>query len=147
MKIKLIAVVSLAAFIAFGAITATAQGNRTVLRIDSVKITKTECGKPLEFQIVIKNAGALAFHREIAVVIKNGNNHIGHQFVLNVNAGTTITDTQASLNVDFLADCCKEVCFEVSLAATVNGGDVAEWNKVAYKICTKPGNVIVVAGR
>ncbi len=147
MKVKFVAVVGLAAFIAFGVMTASAQGNRTVLRIDSVKITKTECGKPLEFQIVIKNAGAQGFNREIAVVIKNGNNHIGHQFVMSIGAGLTITDTQSSLNADFLADCCKQVCFEVSLAATVNGGDVAEWNKVPFKLCTKPGNVVVVPGR
>jgi hypothetical protein len=144
MRAKFIAAACLAALIVFSLPTASAQGNRTVLRIDNVKLTKTECGKPLEFQVTIKNAGAMAFNREIAVVITSAGNKIGHQFVLNVNAGGTFTDTQASLNPAFQADCCKEVCFEVGLAATSNGGDVPEWNKVAYKLCTKPGNVVVV---
>lgn len=144
MKIKFVAVLSLAVFIAFGVVTLTAQGNRTVLRIDSVKITKTECGKALEFQIVIKNAGAQGFNKEAAVIIKNGANHIGRVFHMSIGAGQTITDVQSSLNPDFLADCCKEVCFEVSLAANLNGGDVPEWNKVPVKLCTKPGNVVVV---
>ena len=109
-----------------------------------VKITKTECGKPLEFQVVIKNAGAQGFNREAAVVITSGGNRIGHQFVMSIGAGQTITDVQASPNPSFLADCCKEVCFEISLAATTAGGEVPEWNKVVYKICTKPGNVVVV---
>jgi hypothetical protein len=144
---RFIAVLGLAAFIAFGVVTATAQGPRTVLRIDSVKITKTECGKPLEFQVVIKNAGAQGFNREVAVIIKSGANHIGHVFVMSIGAGQTITDIQSSPNQDFLADCCKEVCFEVSLAVNLNGGDVPEWNKVPVKLCTRPGNVIVVPGR
>jgi hypothetical protein len=147
MKVKFVAVVGLAAFIAFGVMTASAQGNRTVLRIDSVKITKTECGKPLEFQIVIKNAGAQGYNKETAILIKRTGNQIGHVFVMSIGAGQTITDIQSSLNQDFLADCCKEVCFEVSLAANLNGGDVPEWNKVPFKLCTKPGNVVVVPGR
>jgi hypothetical protein len=144
MKGKFTAIVGLAVFVSFGLMTASAQSNRTVLRIDSVKITKTECGKPLEFQIVIKNAGANGFNREAAVIITTTGNHIGHQFVMIIGAGQTITDVQASPNASFLADCCKEVCFEISLAATLNGGVVPEWDKVAYKICTKPGNVVVV---
>jgi hypothetical protein len=147
MKVKFIAVLGLAAFIVFGVMTAAGQGSRTVLRIDGVKITKTDCGKPLEFQVVVKNAGAQGFNREVAVIIKNGANHIGHQFIMSIGVGQMITDIQASPNQDFLADCCKEVCFEVSLAANLNGGDVPEWNKVPFKLCTRPGNVVVVPGR
>ena len=144
MKIKFAAVLVLAAFIAFGVVALMAQGPRTVVRIDGVKITKTECGKPLEFQIVIKNAGAQGFNKDVAVVIKNGANQIGHVVHMSLGAGQAMTDVQASPNPDFLADCCKEVCVEVSLAAGLNGGDVPEWNKVPVKLCTKPGNVVVV---
>jgi hypothetical protein len=144
MKSKIIAIAVLAVLVGFGWMTASAQGNRTVLRIDNVKITKTECGKPLEFDVTIKNAGANGFNREAAVIIKTGTNHIGHQFVMSIAAGATITDVQATLNKDFLADCCKEVCFEISLGATTDGGVVPEWDKVVYKICTKPGNVVVI---
>ena len=147
MKTKVVAVAGLIVLLAFGWAAAAPQGPRTVLRIDSVKITKTECGKPLEFQVVIKNAGAQGFNREAAVVLANGSAQIAHQFVMSIGAGQTITDIQAVANPDFLADCCKEVCFEISLAATSNGGVVPEWDKVAHKICTKPGNVVVVLGR
>ena len=143
-KGKIIAIVVVAILVGFCWMTASAQGLRTVLRIDSVKITKTECGKPLEFQVTIKNDGANGFKRQIAVIITSGANHIAHEFVLGLNAGATFTDVQASPNQAFLADCCKEVCFEVTLGATTDGGVVPEWDKVAYKICTKPGNVVVV---
>jgi hypothetical protein len=78
------------------------------------------------------------------VIIKNGANQIGHVVQMSLGAGQAMTDIQASPNPDFLADCCKEVCFEVSLAAGLNGGDVPEWNKVPVKLCTKPGNVVVI---
>jgi len=147
MRVKAIAVLGLAAFVAFGVTTLTAQGPRTVLRIESVKITKTECGKPLEFQVTIKNAGAQGYNKETAILIKRGANQIGHIVALSLGAGQTMTDVQSSPNPDFIADCCKDVCFEVVLAAGLNGGEVPEWNKVPVKLCTKPGNVIVVPGR
>jgi hypothetical protein len=144
MKSKLFAAALVAALLVFGLSYASAQGPRTVLKIESVKITKTECGKPLEFQIVIKNAGAQGYNRETAVLVKTAGNQIGTVGPMSIPAGGTFTSVQASPNASFLADCCKEVCFEVSLAATLNGGVVPEWDKVAYKICTKPGNVVVV---
>jgi hypothetical protein len=144
MRTRFIAITALAVFAAFGLATAAAQGPRTVLKIESVKITKTDCGKPLEFKIVIKNAGAQGFNHEVAVIVKTAGNQIGNQGPMSIPAGGTFTSVQASPNAAFLADCCKEVCFEVVLAATLNGGVVAEWDKVPYKICTKPGNVVVV---
>jgi hypothetical protein len=149
MRSKLFAAALVAALIVFGLAGAFAQGNRTVLRIDSVKITKTECGKPLEFQIVIRNAGAQGFNREAVVFIKLPDNKIRHQFVMVIPAGQTITDVQNSSNPDFLANCSKGVCFEVSLAANMRGDPLPEWNKVPFKICTRPGsgNVIVYVPR
>jgi hypothetical protein len=144
MKGKITAIVGLVVFAAFGLITASAQSDRTVLRIESVKITKTECGKPLEFQITIKNDGANGYNKPSAIIITSGGNRIGREFQMNIAAGQKLVDVQSSLNAAFLADCCKEVCFEVSLAQTLNGGVNGYWDKVAYKICTKPGNVVVV---
>jgi hypothetical protein len=144
MKGKITAIVGLVVFAVFGLMTAAGQNDRTVLRIDSVKITKTECGKPLEFQVTIKNDGANGYNKETAIIITTGGVHIGHQFQMSIGAGQKLTDVQASPNPAFLADCCKEVCFEVSLAQTLNGGVNGYWDKVVYKICTKPGNVIVV---
>jgi hypothetical protein len=144
MKAKFSAVASCAALLAFSMSAVSVQGGPTVLHIDSVNITKTECCKPLEFKILIKNVGAYRFNREAAVIIKTAGNQIGHQFVMNIPAAGSITDVQSSPNASFVADCCKETCFEVNLAATLKGEVVQEWDKVVYKICTKPGNVIVV---
>ncbi len=113
------------------------------LHIDGVRITNLQCGKPLEFRVIIRNNGGTNFVKSAAVRISVPGNFIGHQFDMDIPAGQTITDVQSSLNASFLADCCKEVCFEVSLAATTNGGVLPEWDKIVYKICTKPGSVVV----
>ena len=144
MKAKFIVVASCAFLFAFSMSAVSVQGPPTVLHIDSVQITKTECCKPLEFKIVIKNAGANRFNREAAVIIKTAGDQIGHQFVMNIPAAGSITDIQSSPNASFVAACCKESCFEVSLAATLKGGVVQGWDNAVYKICTKPGNVVVV---
>ena len=145
MKAKFMAEASCVALLALSMSAVSMQGGPTVLHIDSVNLTQTKCCKPLEFKIVIKNVGANRFNREAAVIIKADGNQIGHQFVMNIPALGSITDVQSSPNASFVADCCKESCFEVSLAATLKGGVVQEWDKAVYKICTKPGNVIVVS--
>jgi len=142
MRSKLFAAALVAALVVFGLSLGMAQPVRTVLRVDNVKITKTDCGKPLEFRVVIRNAGAQGFNKEAAVIIKTAGNQIGHQFVMVIPAGQTITDVQSSLNPAFLADCCKNACFEIGLAADSQGTPLPEWDKKPFKICTRPGNVI-----
>jgi hypothetical protein len=145
MRAKFMAEASCAALLALSMSAVSVQGVSTALHIDSVNLTKTECCKPLEFKTVIKNVGAYRFNREAAVIIKAAGNQIGHQFVMNIPALGSITDVQSSPDASFVADCCKGSCFEVSLAATLKGGVVEGWDKAVYKICTKPGNVIVVS--
>jgi hypothetical protein len=115
------------------------------LHITAVRITNTECGKPLEFHIFVKNVGGTPFTGRMAVLISVPGNQIGHEFNGTIPAGGTYTDEQSTLNASFLADCCKPVCFTVTLGATIQGGVLPQWDNVPFKICTKPGSVVVVA--
>jgi hypothetical protein len=105
------------------------------LHIKSVKVTNAQCGKPLDFFIEVTNSGG-PFKGPAWVYIKGASNQIGHSFQ-NVGAGATYSDHQASAALS--ADCCKDQCYEVFLAANEGGGgDVKEWDHKPFKICTHP---------
>lgn len=126
--------------------TATAVPGVTAARlhIAAVRITNTQCGKPLEFNTIIKNVGSAPFNKQAAVIITVAGNHIAHTFPMSIPAGGSITDKQSTLNQSFLANCCQDVSFVVTMGTSEAGGDVPEWDKVPFKVGTKPGSVVVV---
>jgi hypothetical protein len=105
-----------------------------ILHIQSATAVFSKCGKALEFKIEVVNSGG-AYNGSAWVYIKSSDNQIGHEFKT-IAAGATYHDVQASDAIS--ADCCKPQCYKIILSGPNGSGDVPEWDKKAFEVCTTP---------
>lgn len=112
------------------------------LHIQGATAVLKECGKALEFRVDVVNSGG-AYNGSAWVTIKSSDNQIGHEFKT-IGAGATYHDVQASDAIS--ADCCKKQCYKIFLSGPGGTGDVPEWDKIAYEVCTKPVCRLEVSG-
>jgi hypothetical protein len=104
------------------------------LHIEAATAVFKECGKALEFHINVVNQGG-AYKGDAWVTVKSSDNQIGHEF-RTIGAGAAYQDLQASEAIP--ADCCRPQCYRIVISGPDGAGDVPEWDKVAFEVCTKP---------
>ena len=121
-------------FAAFAADTKPAAARPAKLHIQGATAVLKECGKALEFKIDVVNHGG-PYSGSAWVYIFSSDNKIGHSFTT-IGAGATYHDVQASDAIS--ADCCKPQCYKIILSGPGGTGDVPEWDKIPFEVCTKP---------
>ncbi len=114
-----------------------------MLHIQNATAVFSTCGKALEFKVDVVNSGG-AYNGSAWVYIKSSNNQIGHEFKT-IAAGATYHDVQASDAIS--ADCCKPECYKIILSGPNGTGDVPQWDKIPFEVCTKPVCRLEVEGR